>query len=256
MGEEVKLALIAPTAMLTTCQITDYQLALAHVAMHDEQYMLDYQWFATAGHHVILDNGAAEGSLVGTDQLLDVALRMKPTEIVIPDTLGDFAATIQQAKEFATHIVGHMAQQPFQYLFVAQGQNIDEFKNAISWAQGQPWITRVAIPKHTLATTSDINARLKLLEWSATQFGTKPIHCIGANKVWPAEMQDLADQGIAASIDTALPYVAGFAGVDLFDVAGGFDVTRQEHYFGLDPDADQFAMIMHNIDVVVGWCES
>jgi hypothetical protein len=252
----MKLAFIPPISCLNSLQKTDYQLALANVA-GQEDYFKAYRTAADRGDYVILDNGAAEGEQVSDGMLLTTASMLHATEIVIPDTLYEDDDTIAKALAFQDTVADEYAgDDPFKYMFVAQGRNIADFMRCITWAIQKEWIDTIALPKHMLMTLGH-SARINWAEWIRDRCD-KPIHCLGFNKVWPMECRYLADQGIVRGIDTAMPYVASWYGVDL-EVPGQKIYGRPERYFELNPndssDPALFkAFIAKNERVVMNWC--
>jgi len=97
----VKVAVIAPTEMLTThAKRSDYHLVLAHIYETDERYREFYKDCVSKGDFVILDNSAYElGESVNVEKLKRMALDLKPTAMFLPDVRFDREKTLQLVKD-------------------------------------------------------------------------------------------------------------------------------------------------------------
>lgn len=93
----MRLAVIAPPHHLKILEAIhqDYHLALAQHLMLKGEYFDWHKMRAAEGHHVIVDNGAAEGEMPDFDYVVGIANQTGATEIVLPDILRRGIGTIQ-----------------------------------------------------------------------------------------------------------------------------------------------------------------
>jgi hypothetical protein len=90
--QPLSVATILPTAHLDLDD-SDYHMCLAHL-LGDQRYS---DWFAARaaeGHHVLMDNGAAEAGIpMEAERLFELATRIGATEMTLPDVIRDSAKT-------------------------------------------------------------------------------------------------------------------------------------------------------------------
>ena len=129
----MKVAPIPPTELLREFS-TRYHLCLAHILHSDAQQLAYYQGRAVAyDNYVILDNGAYEcGRSVPFELVLEVATKVFPQEIVLPDVLLDSKETILTACE------GHKLIRNFrhEWVFIDHPMNLmvaPQGKNLTEW---------------------------------------------------------------------------------------------------------------------------
>lgn len=235
------------------------QLCLPQL-MNNEKYRKMYELHvADANQFVILDNGAAEGYTVTDKEIIDLARKLGPDEIVIPDILGDMKGTIERAKKYMQKLtyMGHKVWE-FHHMFVAQGETIEEFVHSALWAHNQDWISTVAIPRHAITTCDDELARSIIVEKVSDTLVDirkllKPIHFLGTNTDAPAEIKTLSSRikMWVRSVDTSFPFVAAWHG---FPLEVAWYAKRPEEYFELE--ADSFHDVLEeNVDRLIGWVD-
>lgn len=236
------VALIPPVSMMRSTHLTYYQLMLPQVAANSPCYADKYDSHCKdPNQFVILDNGAAEGVLWDTVQLMRTATKYRPQEVVIPDVIGDSLATIDRAMAFYDDVVPprSIGRLPFSLMFVVQGQSLMEVLKCAEWALGQEWIDTIGIPRHMLDTLKDLKARSRIANTLQGKANCKPIHFLGANTAWPAEVEILSSpwhtvQTHLRGIDTSLPYTLAFHDrkIDACTfISDEVRVSRPDHYF-------------------------
>lgn len=247
----MRLALIPPTGLLADTFKTDYQLALAHLAVKDQRYFNHYQYMGgRGGQYVILDNGAFEGSLVNALRLIDIANNMQPQELVIPDAMRYMEMTQDRAVHFRA-MTKYKLDPKIKLMFVIQGNSEKEFRQSARWASEQDWIDTIGIPKHTPITLDYRPGRLMLASYLRDVIvSNKPIHFLGgvANDV--REHIAAKQQDIARGMDTSMPYVLGIERLSPW-LTGVSEYTRQSGYFDIQMDADQMVYTGNNVNQMV-----
>lgn len=225
---------IVPIPMLPMIEDYDYHMVLAHL-LHNYDY---YKFYKEHDGHKILDNGAAEGTLMSTDELLEWAALLEVSEVVCPDALGEMYATSALMDIFMARVPKH-----FGVMIPLQCQTWDEFDKIFHRAM--EWHPRsVALPR-IMTTFLGPKARLEAAIRIRVVFASNvPIHALGCTDDL-AEATALAYQGIVRGLDTAEPVVRALEGLNL----RSSPVRRQANYFHLQPDVNVKELVEVNLDV-------
>lgn len=247
------LALIPPVELLEYTDLTQYQLMLAQLTGFDE-YNYVYKTHCKDGSQfVILDNGAAEGSLVSDHQLIDVALAFMPNEMVIPDQMGDRLGTQAAARQFLNSLELRKETNPeldeIPLMYVIQGEDFEDFVKSAIWAAEKEWINTIGIPRHALTTCGRADARAALADmlWGITP---KLVHLLGANVDYPFELMDNVWTENVRSTDTSMPFNYAYAGKKIR--RGNFAV-RPEEYFTQPATHFSPDLVDYNVDMFRRW---
>lgn len=204
----MKVSTILPTDYLDLVKNDDYHLCLAQSIGVDTRYTEFYCEQIQRGHFVILDNGAAEGSVASIEELYEKAVDMEASELVLPDVFfesGATAAAAEYALNYLTknrYLGGVMA--------VPQGRSL------LQWVQCAVEITKMGvnslgIPKnlvHSLGPRGRYMAILSLTSTLKVLKLTRPqLHLLGC---WtdPREVGIIhgANLGVRG-VDSRLPYL-------------------------------------------------
>ena len=122
--KEFKVAHIVPVIHLNDIMDNQYHMCLAHL-VGCEDYKQFYANAASHGKFVLMDNGAAEGSQLDFDKLFEMYEQIKPTEIVLPDTLYEPGSTIQKSRAFLLEMQDRGIR--YRKMAVPQGRTLDEW---------------------------------------------------------------------------------------------------------------------------------
>lgn len=200
----MEIATIVPTSHLCFTEQDGYKMALAHVAKEDRRY---FEFFKETEGFTILDNGAAElGEGVGFDSFYEMAMKLEPDEIVVPDVLLDAEATIQRAQDFYE---SGMYLGPWdRRMGVPQGKTLEEYRESLAYFLEQEWVTTIGISR--FVSKIDINyshrwtllARIPELLESDKEIhmlgcSTDPLEFCTIDRRLPGRIRG-ADSGIAA----------------------------------------------------------
>jgi hypothetical protein len=228
-------ALIVPLSMMDRTENFDYHMILPQMATN-EQY---YNFYANVEGFKILDNGAAEGHWIRSEDLLYLAWNLQVDEVIAPDVLGDMSATLRLLKGFM--YVG----QSYRVMAVLHAETWKEF-NTIFNAAIDLNVVSVALPR-MLAETLGPMARLRGAEL-IRKYSPIPIHALGCtNRI--VEALDLKHQGIVRGIDSSAPVVLGLQGRDL---AQTYTTKRPKDFFDL-PETPQ---ALRNLNLFRRWCST
>lgn len=241
----MRLALIPPIEHVNSIAHTDYQLLLPQL-ITDPKYYRAYLRARRDGAFMILDNGIAEGIETNQVELHTRARQLMVNEIVVPDTLGDLEATINQAKQFEA-----CARAEFRYMGVVQGQTLSECYDCIRIFSELPYIRTLGIPRHLLTTINE-DARALIVAFVRRNFGWRfAIHLLGTNRDYMNEFesygQHYQDQGVRG-VDTSAPFVYALAGASLLD---DIRTDRPDNYFNLQITNPRLTYT--NIQLLKGW---
>jgi hypothetical protein len=250
----MKVAFIAPSLITEyVCSKTDYQLCLPRPLELQTDYFDFYRKASGNGHHVILDNGAAEGELVNPQELLEAAAIIKPAEVVIPDVMKDVRATLSMAKQFDLRYGDVPAE--WNYIGVAQGETVNEVMSCVDGLVNFDLVTTIALPKHLCKTLDDPNARVKLARFIREEYKQISIHCLGSDPSAIMEVAALASDDIVRGIDTSMPVFCGLWGFDIKrdNIAGA---RRPAEYFSYYVTDEEMVVVERNIETFLEWASN
>jgi hypothetical protein len=259
----MKLALIPPTSLLSYTMLTSYQLLLPHMLTEDIVYAAHWRLMCNDPRHFkMLDNGEAEGqNKYSTAELVKMALTYQCDEVIAHDVMGNAPETLIRTTKFLKEAMRMLpiAGQPLDIGIVAQGQTYSEVKGLISLILDMDkyagLVGTIHLPRH-LVTTIERNARLNLAEWINEEYDLQSmaidIHFLGANGVWPGELQ-AASRSLpyVRGMDTSMPFNYAYAGQIMSSVDA---VSRPADYFDLAiHDFEKPELLHHNVITMVKW---
>lgn len=255
----MKLALIPPTSLLRDTTKTNMQLMLPHQMLTDPDYRRVYTNLCkNNSQYVILDNGAAESNQIDADELLAIAVKYRPDELAIPDTLANGRRTLIQAGYFFARYEDDLYSLAMTKLgFVAQGQTVDECLETVSilveswWA---PYIKVLYLPRLIVAETGDAMARIKLADRLQTEYKNMfEYHFFGSAPMWPGEIQSAQELGFIRSMDTSMPYNMSYYKAELSNSVTNNEAKRPPNYF--HQPKDKFVGSEAYVNTFVAWAE-
>jgi hypothetical protein len=252
----VNVGLICPTSLLGRYgHLTRYHLLLPHL-LEQKKYSEFYLERKRNGSFLTLDNGAAEGLEYGPRHLHTLARAVEADEIVVPDTLGDYLATISKAKALVP-----FAEPDFKYMAVVQGSTLDEVIRCLYFFGSAPdmmYITCIGIPRHLISINERMRVNLAEFLIRESYHHRFQIHFLGANR-WVREVAALEavvhdylapnwDSAGFRSIDTSTPIYMGLQGKSIETDAW---IPRPEHFF--ETNYDRYETVMQNINTYLTW---
>lgn len=213
-----KLAHIVPRELLYTIADNQYQMSLAHLIKQDEEYLNFYRRMVAAGRYVLMDNGAAENSQLGLDDLYECWFRLRPTELILPDTLCDRESTLQKTKEAIQYFRRRGVTSYF--MAVPQGKDLEDWKRCAEELVKLPEVHCLGVSKFLTIETGNPDVRYEAVEFIKQlreQCGRNDIevHLLGCD-AGPSEPEKIfRDFDFVRGCDTALAYIYAQAGVKL-----------------------------------------
>lgn len=246
----MKLALIPPFAGLHFLESSNYHLMLPQL-LDNDVYSKTYEHLAKTSF-VIMDNGAAEGELLGTTELMAAVRRVHPSELVLPDIMRDALGTIDIIKAFQKEIGKHKNFPNMEYMVVAQGKSRIEVQRMVEVVAELPKVTAIGLPRHLLDTLGRNDARLDLAKWLHKHYGQHlSIHFLGASPSWPVEAAFANELGFVRGMDTSMPFNYALHGHLLRDDRRM--IKRPENYFEATFSESQEQLAHQNVQVMTKW---
>jgi hypothetical protein len=252
--EQVKLALIPPFAYLDDTSRTHYQLMLPHLVSHPEYEKTYRDLCADPNQFVILDNGVAEGKQIDFKEILDIADNFGVNEVVLPDVMGDAVATMNAASRA---IYVHGMHYPVHYMYVLQGQTIEEVLLSARFAASFGSVKTLGIPRHLIETLGDERARWRIADRIFRdlnrQMATRSIHLLGMHPTVPREMEYGPRwlKHMIRGFDTSAPYNFAYYASSMSGPER-VQCKRPQKYFEQDAEEFQPMMVYKNIEYLEG----
>lgn len=160
MRKEFRVAHIVPVSHLADTVDLQYHMCLAHL-VGNEEYRKHFAKMAAEGRFVLMDNGAAEGSQLSPERLIEMYKMIKPAEIVLPDTLYEPGSTIQKSRNFMAMLDAVGAGGAYRLMAVPQGKTLDEWTACARVFVKDTRINSVGVSKFLNIATKDRYVRMK-----------------------------------------------------------------------------------------------
>ena len=104
----MKICIIPPLKHLDLMCSGDYFFCLSHLYIQNKEYRKFFQERQKEGRFIILDNSAAERSLVTESVLLSIVEELRPTEVIAPDVLFNKDQTLKNLSSFIKKMKGYL----------------------------------------------------------------------------------------------------------------------------------------------------
>lgn len=248
----MKFAAIVPTPMLPSIEGNDYHMVLAGKCETDAIVSRTAanpyaSFYALEKGFKILDNGAAEGQMLTTKELLWWTDKLEADEVVIPDVMHDAYASSEMITTWHRETFRVFKQE--RGMAVLQAKTWYEFNLILDTAL-RCHVASVALPK-LLCSHLGSMARVAAAETIRKRDADIPIHCLGCPS-HVREVRDLARQGIVRGIDTAAPVVLGLQGVELKHAEYDWEVSHRaiDNYW----EQEMTPQVRANLDQFKAWC--
>jgi hypothetical protein len=221
----MKVATILPQAYLDMTEKDDYLMALAHLI--DSPGMSEYTSFfmrkaKEEGTFIIMDNGVIEGDPRPIEELVDKALLIGASELVLPDVFRNSEETLRVIEEATMYLatqherVAHLG-----FMAVPQGNSLEEWVDCAVKILDNPIVTCIGVPKVLVDIAGRDGRYFAIHELIATVGDLDvDIHLLGCWQT-PLELTIIA-KGIEKEelpeirgVDSAIAYVYARAGIKL-----------------------------------------
>lgn len=140
---------------------------------------------ANKNNYKILDNGCYENDIVDLDSLFEVAEKIKASEIILPDVMGNFDASLRATTDALEYAVLHGYNRYYKFMAVCQGETWEDYMASAQLLSTFREVTCIGIPKKFCRNyySSDREAAIArsrfALEVAQMTEGRKDIHMLG-----------------------------------------------------------------------------
>lgn len=243
----MKFFVIPPVNFMRLSQYNGQKtaFALAHLCMptvtaNYQQYRDFFKARVKEGYHVILDNSAAEGSLVTEDILIDLVREIKPTEVIAPDVLFNKDATLSNLQHFIERMHRQGLLKHTKIFAVVQGSNRKEFLDCYEIMRKNIHIncigfSKLTVPycfsKTTRSQSIAVNRNYLINKLNKEGKLSKDIHCLGMREIWEFKAYKNIPQ--IRSTDSCYTCLAGYRlqRLSLDDKTKIKDGTPHDYFF-------------------------
>lgn len=260
-----KMAFIMPTkyVMATMKLYSNYHLLLAQEFLNLEETQRNaaltfWRTCIKNGHHVILDNGAYElGVAIDYDAYMQIAVELKPTEIVLPDILQDGEGSMRKTAAFLREYKKPLRRLGIQSMAVVQANSSCDIDMAFIADQLDYYMSEdvasIGIPKHFGDNRAfgrvEFAARLGMLHGSRGLYRNQfEWHFLGLSCI--PEVQELPKFSWVRGLDSAVPFVYAFHGLKMQDHANQFigkAAKRPNNFFDLSSLRGRVSLLNSNV---------
>jgi hypothetical protein len=188
-------------------------MCLAHLVLKDEQYAKFYRTMSEQGKYVLMDNGAAEGEQISVEDLVRAYHKVKPTEVILMDTLSNGASTVKKSEQSLEYFTN--AGFNCKFMAVPQGKTLNEWKKSARklLALG---VDSIGVSKFLTVTTGERLIRHEAVAALETMFKETglhaEVHLLGCD-AGPQEINLIFRRfDFVRGCDTALSYLFAQAG--------------------------------------------
>lgn len=223
---------IPPVGSLELMNYGDRFFCLAQQYKKYPHYREFFKKKVAEGKWVTLDNGAGDHDTVDEDELLHIALDLKPSEVIPPDILFDGIKTIYNMErfihrlrlfEYAASKFDSHASKPIQIFACPQGKDKEEWMFVYRYMVKHPEVSTIGMSKlaipHIMYDKSFIidkgikEARIAVFNHLKTiGLITKPLHFLGLGD--PTELEHYKDEPLVRSNDSCNSILSGINGFD------------------------------------------
>jgi hypothetical protein len=192
----------------------DYPYVLGHLIKLDEEYKEFYKKQLAGATFSILDNSAFElGSSISDTELISVARELRPTHLILPDTINNKATTLFTSERF---LKGY--QQSLKDLFitpigVVQGETFIELLECVMKYR-QLGVSYIAIPFDCIKGADYSMVRFLFMRFllntiGEVELGKLSIHFLGIQSPQEMRLYGPDMKKFITSIDTSSPIIHG-----------------------------------------------
>lgn len=251
---KIKFCAISPLNHLDLMLQGDMIFALAHLFIQNSSYREFIHDCKDKGWYIIMDNGAAEYSLVKSDILLQICKDLRPSEVICPDSLFNKNETLANL-DFARDVKLFISPD-IKVMGVPQGVDVCEWLSCYKEMLEDSYIdviglSKISVPHCFLGSKNDediMESRhlcFKILR--SSKLIKKPIHLLGAGN--PNEFSFYNNHPLIRSNDTCNWIWSAIN--DIVFKEGNFQRIKTPHdYFERKLSNNQINKAIYNIEWV------
>lgn len=181
----MQIAIIAPIPALDLCAYGDIDMCLAHLALESNFYFQYYKQQAEKGRFVILDNGENEGRQITDNTLIELAIELKVSEVIAPDTFRNMYDTNYKLCRFKdSEKFKLLKKQGIKVQAVVQGNNIFEAVQHFKFLENFECVDTIGLGFKCYNTTYIEHETLagmmsRIFVTNSIVHSVKPVHLLG-----------------------------------------------------------------------------
>ena len=248
--KNLKIAQIVPVDCLVETELNQYHMCLAHLvgrsSRQSEIYTEFYKRMSDEGKYVLMDNGAAENSQLGFEDLISMYELINPTEIVLPDVLCNKDETIERTCNFYSQFKDQISK--YKIMVVPQGNSFEEWSMCAYELMQHIPVTTIGVSKFLEMSTGDKTIRTRACEFLRPY--DVEIHLLGCSEGPRAVKDARSANNRVRGCDSAFTYICAKAGFMSISV----NTTRPdgEIDFLRDPAIMSLGRLMREFEITAG----
>lgn len=232
--------------------ISDYPYVLGHLIALDKQYKEHYVARLKEAPFSILDNSAFElGKSIDPIELLKVAEELRPTHLILPDTLHDMNETLKNSLDFWNTHRTKLEELNITPIGVLQGNSFEELAECFTTYIDQG-VGYIAIPFDCIKDSDWAIIRFMFFNFlcnTGLVHMAANIHFLGIQNPQELLLYSPEQKTYITSIDTSSPIIHGWSG-NRFETFGCFQPKPKIKLAdNLDEElkSHQIELISHNV---------
>jgi len=254
----MKFFCIPPNKHLSMMDQGDWYFALCHHYVQDRNYK-DYFLNLRKDNpdaFILLDNGAAEHSLVTQEMLLEAVEELQPTEVISPDVLFNRTQTLANLDDFVAEMSNRRLLDRTNIFACPQGSNKEEWldcytKMALNPLVSTIGLSKIAVPKCWNNATEDkligISRNQCVNELNTRKLLTKPLHLLGMGEHDEFDYYLKHQIPNIRSSDSCYTVLAAINGIN-FELGDTTRVPTTNEYFNVTLTDEQMQLATKNIN--------
>lgn len=207
-----------PKALFQESKVfNDYPYVLGHLIKQDSQYKDFYIEELGKAKYSILDNSAFElGKSIPFEELISVARELRPTHLVLPDTVHNKEKTIKDSISFYNEYLIEFVHLDITPIGVVQGNSFAELYECIQ-EYTNAGIYFIAIPFDCIKGTDYGTIRFQFFRWLLENVNKESMeflkfHFLGLQNPQEILLYSESEKKYIHSIDSSSPILHGVVG--------------------------------------------
>jgi hypothetical protein len=254
----MKFYAIPPNKHLDMMDNGDNYFCLAHHYIKDTVYQNHFLTIRknNPDAFILLDNGAAEHSLVTEQILVDIVKELKPNEVISPDVLFDKKQTLDNFYSFLLRMEHNKLLEHTSVFACPQGQNKEEWLQCYYTMMTCPnvscvGLSKIAVPKCWNQVTGDKligKSRNECVqELQKMNFLRKPLHLLGMGEHTEFDFYLKNKIPNIRSSDSCYTILAAINGIS-FEEGDTTRIPTENAYFDVELNEAQKTLAKKNIN--------
>lgn len=198
-------------------EFNDYPYVLGHLIKLDSKYREFYKQQLRVSDFSILDNSAFElGKSIPFEELMSVARELRPTHLVLPDTVHDKLTTLEDSIDFYNKFCEELRELEITPIGVVQGNSFEDLYECVVKYM-MSGILYIAIPFDCIKDTDYGTIRFLFFRYLYSKLGSNrmsqlELHFLGLQNPQEMLLYSSFEKEFITSIDSSSPILHGVVG--------------------------------------------